>query len=100
LGLWVLAAAPLSAQIHVRDALSYSFASGLVAWAHGDRIAWHENRQGVRSVWVSEGPEWRGRPLTGYDADEVHGFLLHRSWVTAFEASLDFLNRKLRDGGR
>jgi dipeptidyl aminopeptidase/acylaminoacyl peptidase len=32
--------------------------------------------------------------------DEVHGFLLHRNWVAAFEASLDFLNRKLQSGGR
>ncbi len=31
--------------------------------------------------------------------DEVHGFLLHRSWVRAYEAALDFLGRKL-GGGR
>jgi dipeptidyl aminopeptidase/acylaminoacyl peptidase len=27
--------------------------------------------------------------------DEVHGFLLHRSWRAAYEAALDFLGRKL-----
>lgn len=30
--------------------------------------------------------------------DEVHGFLLHRNWVAAFEASLDFLDRALKGG--
>jgi dipeptidyl aminopeptidase/acylaminoacyl peptidase len=30
--------------------------------------------------------------------DEVHGFLLHRNWVSAYEAALDFLDRKLKDG--
>ena len=28
--------------------------------------------------------------------DDVHGFLLHRNWVRAFEAAADFLERKLR----
>ena len=28
--------------------------------------------------------------------DEVHGFLLHKNWLAAYEASLDFLGRKLR----
>lgn len=27
--------------------------------------------------------------------DEVHGFLLHRNWVDAFRAALDFFDRKL-----
>ncbi len=27
--------------------------------------------------------------------DEIHGFLLHRSWVTAYELSADFFNRHL-----
>ena len=28
--------------------------------------------------------------------DEVHGFLLHKSWVAAFEATLSFFERKLK----
>jgi len=28
--------------------------------------------------------------------DEVHGFLLHRNWVRAYEATLDFFDRMLR----
>jgi dipeptidyl aminopeptidase/acylaminoacyl peptidase len=28
--------------------------------------------------------------------DEIHGFLLHRSWITAYTLSADFFNRKLK----
>ena len=31
--------------------------------------------------------------------DEVHGFLLHRSWRSAFEAAADFLDRRLKGTG-
>lgn len=30
--------------------------------------------------------------------DEVHSFLLHSSWLAAYHAAADFLDRKLRDG--
>ena len=42
-----LQVAPLTAQstYSVRDVLSYSFASGLVAAPVGDRIAWIENHE-------------------------------------------------------
>lgn len=29
--------------------------------------------------------------------DEVHGFLLHKNWVAAFEATADFFNRMLKE---
>jgi dipeptidyl aminopeptidase/acylaminoacyl peptidase len=31
--------------------------------------------------------------------DEVHGFLLHRNWVAAYEATVAFFDRWLREGG-
>lgn len=61
-----VAQAPFS----VEDVLSYSFASALVASPTADRIAWIENREGTRNVWVAEGPEWQGRPLTSYEGDD------------------------------
>jgi len=30
--------------------------------------------------------------------DEVHGFLLHRNWLTAYRAAADFLDRHLKQG--
>ena len=32
--------------------------------------------------------------------DEIHGFLLHRSWVTAYRLGADFFTRHLRGAGR
>lgn len=58
------------AQISVEDALSFSFASGLVASETGDRIAWVENDRGARNVWVAEGPAWQGRAVTAYPDDD------------------------------
>jgi dipeptidyl aminopeptidase/acylaminoacyl peptidase len=65
-------AAPAAAQtpFSVEDVLSYSFASGLVAASTGERIAWIENREGARNVWVAEGPDWKGRALTDYPNDD------------------------------
>jgi dipeptidyl aminopeptidase/acylaminoacyl peptidase len=31
--------------------------------------------------------------------DEVHGFLLHRNWMAAYEAAADFLDRMLKEDG-
>lgn len=63
---WTAAQTPFS----VEDVLSYSFASGLVASDAADRIAWIENREGERNVWVAEGPGWQGRALTSYSGDD------------------------------
>jgi dipeptidyl aminopeptidase/acylaminoacyl peptidase len=54
----------------VSDVMSYSFASGLVASPEGNRIAWIENREGERNIWVAAGPQWRGRALTAYRGDD------------------------------
>ncbi|MEJ2203604.1 MAG: prolyl oligopeptidase family serine peptidase [Gemmatimonadota bacterium] len=68
---WLLTLAPpVAGQIRVEDALSYSFASGLVASPDGDLLAWVENREGARNVWVAEGPGWVGRQVTSYPEDD------------------------------
>lgn len=53
----------------MHDVMSFSFASGLIAAPSGDRIAWIENREGERNIWVAEGPDWLGRRLTTYAGD-------------------------------
>ena len=67
-----LLAAPAAGQapFSVDEVMSFSFASGLVAAPAGDRVAWIENREGERNVWVAEGPAWEGRPLTSYRGDD------------------------------
>lgn len=70
----VSAAAPAAlraqATFTVHDVMSFSFASGLVASPSGDRIAWVENAEGERNIWVAAGPAWEGRPLTSYRGDD------------------------------
>ena len=49
---------------------SYPFPNALTASATGSRIAWALNERGRRNVWVAEGPDFRPRQLTRFDADE------------------------------
>src|SRR6476661_5433793 len=50
--------------------LSAPFPEELLASPAGGRLAWIDNAQGVRNLWVAEPPEYRGRPITRYTADD------------------------------
>ncbi len=54
----------------VEQIKSYPFPNELTCSATGSRIAWAFNERGVRNVWVAEGPEFRARQLTKYEADD------------------------------
>ncbi|MEM7415468.1 MAG: prolyl oligopeptidase family serine peptidase [Gemmatimonadota bacterium] len=58
------------APFDVEAVMSYSFASGLVGSPSGERIAWIENVEGERNVWVAEHPEWNGSPITSFRGDD------------------------------
>jgi dipeptidyl aminopeptidase/acylaminoacyl peptidase len=49
---------------------SYPFPTGLTAAATGARIAWAFNEQGLRNIYVAEGPEFTPRRLTDYAVDD------------------------------
>jgi dipeptidyl aminopeptidase/acylaminoacyl peptidase len=49
---------------------SYPFPNELVAGPTGSRIAWALNEQGLRNVWVAEGPDFKARQLTRYASDD------------------------------
>jgi dipeptidyl aminopeptidase/acylaminoacyl peptidase len=49
---------------------SYPFPQNLTASASGSRIAWTFNEQGRRNIYVAEGPDFRARRLTNYNADD------------------------------
>ena len=63
-------ASGVHAQIQVRDALAYAFAQGLVAAPAGETVAWVEDQQGARNVWLARGPEWSSRVLTASPDDD------------------------------
>ncbi|MGC2172269.1 MAG: prolyl oligopeptidase family serine peptidase [Candidatus Sulfotelmatobacter sp.] len=56
----------------VEQVLSSPFPSELVAAAHGSRVAWVFDAEGVRNVWVAEGPDFSrsARQLTHYSEDD------------------------------
>ncbi|QXD13969.1 prolyl oligopeptidase family serine peptidase [Rhodocaloribacter litoris] len=54
----------------VEQVLSAPFPSDLVAAPVGARVAWVFNAEGVRNLWVADGPDFRGRPVTSYAEDD------------------------------
>lgn len=54
----------------LEQALDYSFPENLTASPYGSRIAWTENHQGRRSIWVAEGPRFSGRALLDRQTDD------------------------------
>ena len=49
---------------------SYPYPSELATSLTGSRIAWVFNEQGIRNVWVAEGPDFKARRLTDYRDDD------------------------------
>jgi dipeptidyl aminopeptidase/acylaminoacyl peptidase len=54
----------------INQVKSYPFPNELTAAASGSRIAWALNEQGLRNVWVAEGPDFTARRLTNYTSDD------------------------------
>ncbi len=66
----IIAFAAQAGNFSMEDVMSYPFPSGLAAAKHADRIVWTFNEKGKRNLFVAEGPNYRARKLTHYDADE------------------------------
>jgi dipeptidyl aminopeptidase/acylaminoacyl peptidase len=62
----VLAAAGFT----IEQAISAPFPAELTASPAGSKLAWIFNERGARNVWVAEAPQYRGRRLTNYRADD------------------------------
>src|SRR5579863_1009070 len=56
----------------LEQVMSSPFPAELVAAAHGSRIAWMFDAEGVRNVWVADGPDFArtARAVTHYNADD------------------------------
>jgi len=66
----VLSAVAEEPPFSIEEALSFPHPTGLVAAPSGDRAAWVSQQEGVRNVWVAEGPGWQARSLTEYAEDD------------------------------
>lgn len=63
-------AAPAAEPLGLKEALGYSFVTGIVAAPHANAIAWARDVEGVRNVWVAQGPAFAPRALTHNDGDD------------------------------
>jgi len=50
--------------------MSAPFATSPVAAPTGAKVAWLENDEGKRNIWVAEAPDWTGRKITSFDRDD------------------------------
>jgi dipeptidyl aminopeptidase/acylaminoacyl peptidase len=69
----LLSALPLAAQspkVTLEGLLSAPFPEELLASPVGAKLAWIADARGARNVWVAEPPEYRGRQVTAYTADD------------------------------
>jgi len=70
----------------VDEVLASPFPSFVTAAETGQRVAWVFEIRGVANVWAAEGPDFKGRQLTRYSADDgrplrVLGFAPDNEWV-------------------
>ena len=54
----------------LEQVMSAPFPSGMVAAPTGTRVAWVQNDEGERNIWVAEGPDFRAWQLTTYTGDD------------------------------
>jgi dipeptidyl aminopeptidase/acylaminoacyl peptidase len=64
------AQAPVDTDVTIEALLSPPFPYGMSAAEEGGAVAWIQNDQGVRNIWVAEPPEYEGRMLTTYQEDD------------------------------
>ena len=60
----------------LEDLMSAPFPSGLTAAPAGGWVAWVQNDEGARNIWVAGPPEYLGRQITSYardDGQEISG---------------------------
>ena len=65
-----LAARGQKAHFTLEQIMSAPFPSDLVASPMGAKVAWVFDARGVRNIWVAGPPDYKGRAVTSYSADD------------------------------
>jgi dipeptidyl aminopeptidase/acylaminoacyl peptidase len=65
-----LAPAADAVSFSIPQVMSAPFASTLVAWSGGPKVAWVQIAKGKRNIWIAAGPDWKARQLTAFNADD------------------------------
>lgn len=85
--LLAVSAAPLAAQtpFSIEQVLAAPFPTSLVAATGGGAVAWVQNAEGVRNIWVATAPGYAARRVTSYDADDGQD-LTDLAWTPGHDA--------------
>jgi dipeptidyl aminopeptidase/acylaminoacyl peptidase len=54
----------------IEQVMSAPFASSVLPAPTGAKVAWLLNEGGRRNVWVASAPDWKGRKITNFNADD------------------------------
>ncbi|UCG27442.1 MAG: PD40 domain-containing protein, partial [Bacteroidales bacterium] len=54
----------------MEEVKSYPFPTGLAAAGSGTHIAWTFNEEGLRNIYIAEGPDFQPRKITNYPYDD------------------------------
>ncbi len=54
----------------LEQVLSAPFSTSLVAAPNSVTVAWIQNAEGARNIWIAEGPGYQGRQVTNYPEDD------------------------------
>lgn len=57
-----------SSDFSIKEVLSAPFVSEVTAAPEGDLLAWVQNTEGTRNVWVASAPDWNGYQLSSFTA--------------------------------
>jgi dipeptidyl aminopeptidase/acylaminoacyl peptidase len=66
----VICGAASGAKFTLEQVMGAPFPSEMTASEHGGKVAWVVNERGPRNLWVAEGPEYHGRRLVSFTADD------------------------------
>lgn len=61
---------PAQESFTIEQILSAPFPSDLVAAPNHGALAWVQNAEGRRNIWVADAPDYVGRQITQYDSDD------------------------------
>ncbi|PYO78308.1 MAG: S9 family peptidase, partial [Gemmatimonadetes bacterium] len=70
LGLLLPVALPAQQPFTIEQVMSAPFPDELTAAPAGGAVAWVSNARGVRNIWVAAPPDYAGRVVTAYAADD------------------------------
>jgi dipeptidyl aminopeptidase/acylaminoacyl peptidase len=72
----------------IEDILSASMPGNLTI-SNGDKVAWVENKEGVRNIWMATSPDYQAKMITNYKLDDGQG--ISRLIFNADDSKLYFI---------